>query len=388
MIPPADLVAVLAISGTAALVVALAGAAALAAVRRRSIAAGLAVLVLTVVSAGAAATIATGAAMFLSSHDLRVLLIVVGVAAAVGSAGAALLTRRLVTGVRDVATLARSLAGERPVEMPRAVLPAELQALAADLVTAAEHLGTARQRERALEGSRRELVGWVSHDLRTPLAGLRAMAEALEDGVVSGAAEVAEYHRRMRVETDRLSAMVDDLFELSRLHAGTLRLSPMPTVLSDLVSDAVAAARPVARARGVHLAGRMAESEERLLAAASLSRVLSNLVTNAMRHTPREGTVTIEGGTSDGGAWFAVSDECGGIPEEDLPRVFDVGFRGSAARSPREDGGGGLGLSIARGLVEAAGGSVDVTNSGSGCRFTVRVAAPVIAAVSLVTADD
>lgn len=388
MIPPADLVAVLAIAGAAALAVALVGTAALAAVRRRPIAAGLTVLVLTVVGAGAAATSATGLAMFLSAHDLHILLVVIAVAATVGTAGALLLSRRLVGGVRDVAAVARSLADEGPVAVPDRPLPAELAALACDLVTTAERLRQARCSERALEGSRRELVGWVSHDLRTPLAGLRAMAEALEDGVVAEPADVTEYHRRMRVETDRLSAMVDDLFELSRLHAGTMRSTPVPTVLADLVSDAVAAARPVARARGVDLVGRTDDDVARLVAATSLSRVLSNLVSNAVRHTPSGGTVSVDGRALNGGICVAVSDECGGIPAADLPRVFDVGFRGSRSRSPVDGGGGGLGLAIARGLVEDAGGSVEVANEGRGCRFTVRVSAPAVASNQLAPSPD
>lgn len=388
MIPLADFVSVLAISGAAALAVALVGAVALSAVRRRPIAAGLAVLVLTVVGAGAGATVAAGLAMFLSAHDLHVLIVVVTVAAVVGTAGAILLSRRLVRAIRSVAAVARSLADEEPVAVPAGPLPAELGALAEDLVTAADRLAVARERERTLEGSRRELVGWVSHDLRTPLAGLRAMVEALEDGVVDEPSEVAAYHRRMRVECDRLTAMVDDLFELSQLHAGTLRLTPMPTVLSDLVSDAVAAARPVARERGVQLVGRADEDVARQLSAASLSRVLSNLVSNAVRHTLTGGTVSVEAGATENGVWVAVSDECGGIPAEDLPRVFEVGFRGSPARSPRDGGGGGLGLSIACGLVEAAGGSIEVANSDRGCRFLVRLPAPAVVSTRLVPAAD
>ncbi len=389
MIPLADLFAVLGIAGGAALAVALAGAAALAAVRRRSIAAGLTVLVLTVVGAGAAASSATAVAMFLSAHDLRVVLVVVGVAAAVGTAGALLLTRRLVAGIRDVADLAQSLAEEGPVVAPPGPLPAELAALARDLVTAGTRLQEARERERALEGSRRELVGWVSHDLRTPLAGLRAMAEALEDGVVAEPDEVAEYHRRIRRETERLTAMVDDLFELSRLHAGTLPLTPVPTVLADLVSDAIATARPVARAEGVRLVGSAGGDGARLLCAASLSRVVSNLVANAVRHTPPGGTVTVEGDTSDEGeAWIAVADECGGIPEADMARIFDVGFRGTRVRSPGDGGGGGLGLSIARGLVEATGGRIDVVNHDAGCRFTVHLPAPAAVPGRLLSAAE
>lgn len=389
MTPPIDLLAVLTIAGAAALAVALAGAVALAAVRRRSIAAGLAVLVLTVVGAGIAATTATCVAMFLTASDLRVLLVVVGLAAVVGTVAAVVLARRLVAGVREVAAVARALSEEGPVALPRRPLPTELAALAGDLVNAADRLAAARDRERVVEASRRELVGWVSHDLRTPLAGLRAMAEALEDGVVRDPAEVAEYHRRIRAETDRLSAMVDDLFELSRLHAGSLRLDPVPSVLADLVSDALAAARPVARAGRVELSGRVDAEGLHLLSPVAVSRVLGNLVSNAVRHTPPGGSVTVTAGTDDGRVWIAVADGCGGIPEDDLPRVFEVGFCGSRARTPRDHGGGGLGLAIARGLVEAAGGSVDVVNHASGCRFTVRLPAPALAPGELVaTAAD
>ena len=118
-----------------------------------------------------------------------------------------------------------------------------------------DKLGQARAREQALEASRRELVAWVSHDLRTPLAGLRAMAEALEDQVVTDPREVGHYHSQIRRETDRLSAMIDDLFELSKIHAGTLRLSPRLVALEDPVAEVVASADPVARAKGIRLTG-------------------------------------------------------------------------------------------------------------------------------------
>ena len=126
---------------------------------------------------------------------------------------------------------------------PPIALPAELAGLSHGLAEAHDRLGRARAREQALEASRRELVAWVSHDLRTPLAGLRAMAEALEDQVVTDPCEVSRYHSQIRVETDRLAGMIDDLFQLSKIHAGTLRLSPRLVGLEDLIGEVAASAR-------------------------------------------------------------------------------------------------------------------------------------------------
>ena len=149
-----------------------------------------------------------------------------------------------------------------------------------------------RDREVALEQSRRELVSWVSHDLRTPLAGLRAMTEALEDGLAD---DPARYHAQMRAEVERMVRMVDDLFELSRIHAGVLRLSPQPVALGDVVSEALASADSVARARGVRLDGAVDEGVLVNADPAGLSRVVSNLLMNAIRHTPADGVVEVRG---------------------------------------------------------------------------------------------
>jgi signal transduction histidine kinase len=237
-----------------------------------------------------------------------------------------------------------------------------------------------RSRERSIEANRRELVAWVSHDLRTPLAGLRAMAEALEDGVVTDAATVADYHRRIRVETDRMAQLVDDLFELSRINAGALRLSLGNVPLGDVVSDALASAEPIATAKHIQLLAERGDWPTVQASEPELARIVANLLRNAIRYTPADGSVTVNGGRDDRGGWFSVTDACGGIPDEDLPRVFDVAFRGEAARTPRtghdHDGaGGGLGLAIVRGLVEAQRGEVAVTNVGDGCRFLVRLPA-------------
>jgi signal transduction histidine kinase len=235
----------------------------------------------------------------------------------------------------------------------------------------------ARERERAAEASRRELVAWISHDLRTPLAGIRAMAEALADGVVSSPREVAGYAQRISGESSRLSGMVDDLFELSRITAGALRLTMSQVALQDVVSDVLAAQTPVAHRKRVRVLANAAMAPVVLGSDPELARVVRNLVSNAIRHTPPDGTVAVEIGVDGEDAVLSVDDACGGIPDVELTRVFDVAFRGSAARTPSAAGeeqvGGGLGLAIAKGLVEAHRGRIDAHNHGPGCRFEVRL---------------
>ena len=247
-----------------------------------------------------------------------------------------------------------------------------LGALAADRERAAE---------RAAEASRRQLVAWVSHDLRTPLAGIRAMSEALEDAVVVDPVEIADYARRISSETTRLSMMVDDLFELSRINAGALALTFGPVSTEDLVAQAMETAAPAAERQGVHLTAFSAEPGWPTVQGSDpeLMRVLRNLLVNAIRHTPSDHTIEVVAGQTADYAWLAVQDECGGIDPDDLPRVFDVAFSGAAARTPRggvatHGTGAGLGLAIARGLVEAHGGDISVQNHGPGCRFEVRPA--------------
>jgi signal transduction histidine kinase len=183
----------------------------------------------------------------------------------------------------------------------------------------------------------------------------------------------------MRSEVDRMVRMVDDLFELSRIHAGVLQLSLQSIPLADLVSEAIAVADPVARAAQVQLGGSVDDGAVVRADPASMSRVVANLVTNAIRHTPADGVVSITGRVVDDGVELAVTDGCGGIPESDLPHVFDVAWRGTQARTPEVDEahgtGAGLGLAIVKGIVEAHHGMVQVANEATGCRFRVRLPA-------------
>ena len=337
-----DTALILATALAGGLLVGLPGALVLRMMRSRSITLHVTVLLAVSLAAAYAGVFGIAQAMFISIHDRDALFLVL-------------------TGSGVVSLLVGWWLGRR---------------LAADAVWADQ----IREQERRAEARRRELVAWISHDLRTPLAGLRAMAEALEDGVVADRATVHEYLRRMHHEADRMADLVDDLFEMSRINAGALRLSIAPVPLGDVVSDTLASAEAVARTRGIRLVA--AEHGWPVVSGSEpeLARIVANLVRNAIRYTPYDGTVHISAGRDADSAWLAVADTCGGIPEADLPRVFDVAFRGEPARTPgatRRTGevGGGLGLAIVRGLAEAHGGTVTVANTRVGCRFEVRLPA-------------
>lgn len=233
----------------------------------------------------------------------------------------------------------------------------------------------ARDAERQSEKARRDLVSGMSHDLRAPLAGILGMTDALSDGVVHRPDEVAEYLARIRWDTVRMASMVEELFQLSRATSAGLRLDLAPTALAEVVSDAVAVESPAAEHGEVALVAASPESWPTVRASdTDLTRVVRNVLANAVRHTPAGATVHLSAGTAEGRGWLDVQDACGGIPDDDIGRVFDVGFRGTAARTPHPDSGAGLGLAIARALVEAHGGHIGVVNAGPGCR--VRVTLP------------
>ena len=371
---PDELLVVLIAAGSS-LAVAFLGLVALRLLRKRSTVASVTVVALVGVGAVLAGALGTARAMFLSGHDFSVLLTIVLVAGSVGVATAVVLGRAVVAGSRALGLSAAGLA-DGGYQATAGPLSAELAELDRQLADTSSRLETSRTRERALEASRRELVAWVSHDLRTPLAGIRAMAEALEDGVVDDDETVRRYHTGLRLEADRLALMVDDLFELSRVHASVLQLSLSEVSLADVVSDAVASAAPVAAAKGVRLVGTAADQLPTVEGSVpDLGRVLRNLLSNAIRHTPADGVVSVQAGVEGDSAYVRVSDACGGIPDADLPRVFDIAFRGTTARTPGDDGGAGLGLAIAKGLVDAHRGDITIVNHGPGCAVVVRLPA-------------
>lgn len=257
------------------------------------------------------------------------------------------------------------------VTIPAAVMLARYQARR--MVWEAE----IRDSEAAAEQSRRRLVAFVSHDLRTPLAGIRALSEAIADGVVPDD-EVRVSAKHIEHESIRLSEMVDDLFEMSKINAGALTPSFDKVALDEVVDDVLAAHRITAERAGVQLRATLPEQPVRVVGSdRALVRVLSNLVANAIAHTPAGGSVELSLGADATGAWARVDDTGVGIDEADLPRVFDVAYRGSNSRVPRADSslpsGSGLGLAIAAGLVQAHRGTLSAHNLPTGARFEVRL---------------
>jgi signal transduction histidine kinase len=315
----------------------------------------------------------TGArAMFISAHDRSLLLTMLLFASllAVGFSlyGAAPLARRVEQLRRGTAQLAGGDLGAKvPIEGHD-----ELAALAADFNLMAQDLAEASAREKEAERARRDLIAAVSHDLRTPLASTRALIEAVADGVVEDPEKQARYLASARSELEKLGRLVDDLFELSRIDAGALRLNLEEASLRDLISDTLSGFRHQAERKGVSLVGEVSDGVDPVLAnPPRLQRVLYNLVSNALRHTPADGTIVLRAEPGEGMVRVEVSDTGEGIVPEDLSRVFERSFRGERSRTRIEAGdGAGLGLAIARGLIEAHGGEMSVESQpGEGARF-------------------
>ena len=222
---------------------------------------------------------------------------------------------------------------------------------------------------RQVEDARRGLVAAAPHDLRTPLASLRLLVEAIDDGVAGEDRD--RYLREIRTHVAVLSDLIDDLFELSRIEAGDISWTMRRVELGDLIGDTVAAFRTSAEERGVHLAAEL--PSEKVVAEADaekVQRVLFNLIQNAIRHTPADGSVTVRAKGGPSGVEVEVADSGEGIPAGEGERVFEAFYRGDSARG--EDG-AGLGLAISRAIIEAHGGRIWLENAhpGTRVRFTL-----------------
>ncbi len=378
MIPLPDLMSIVLISLACALGVGVVGLIALRGARRSPMFVQLCVIVVTTVCSVIVGMIVAAQAMYVSQHDLLVLFYIAGSSALVSLGIALILGRSFTRNSTRLLLAARAIGDGVAVDADHHRNDStEFAALASELALTSARLTESRVKIEQLDASRREFFAWISHDLRTPLAGLRAMTEALEDQL---AADPQRFHRQMLSQVDQLSSMVDDLFELSKIHSGTLTLHLEPVALYDLVSDAVAELGALAGARSVTL--REVSNDEYSVVGdpRELSRVIGNLLINAIQHSPPGGEIVVATRRGrEGHVVISVEDAGGGIPETDLPKVFEPGWRATSARTPApawsHSSGAGLGLAIVQGIVEAHSGEVSVRNIPGGCRFDVSLPA-------------
>ncbi len=326
------------------------------------------------VSMAAVAVVAVAVAvsaqlMFLSSHDLRLVVVAVGLGVVLGALLAATISRPLAADLERLAGTARKV-GKGDLSAHAGLhRPDEVGTVAVAMDGMIDALRAAEVERDQVEAARRTFLAAIGHDLRTPLTSMKATIEALQDGV---AEEPERYVRSMLADLDLLSGLVEDLFLLAQIEAGKLELHAEPVDLADLADEAVEAMTPVARRRGVEIEIKADRHITVLAGERELGRVIRNLLDNAIRYAPATSRVRVEVGNGPHEATVRIVDEGPGFPDD--VDVFESFAKGDAART-RTHGGAGLGMAIAKGLVEAHGGSIAI-EPGSGGRVTFRL--PVI----------
>ncbi len=300
------------------------------------------------------AVLASGWVMFHMGDDVKILAITAA-SALTALIAALLVARSIADSIDRVREASVEFAHGNLVARAPEGGPAEIAELAASFNEMGANLGR-------LFDTRRELVAWASHDLRTPLANMQAMLEALEDGL----GDPAEYVPVLREQVRILSLLVDDLFELARIDAGALTLELHDLPVAPVISSSMRSVEAEARSRHVTLAADVEDDVTARFAPEKVERVLMNLLTNALRHTPADGAVAVRVEPRVGEVEVAVEDTGKGLDAEARDRMFERFWRADESRSSR---GTGLGLAIASGLVEAHGGRIWAENrEGGGAR--------------------
>ncbi len=335
----------------------------------RQLAAGIGLtVVLVALGVGAVALL-----MFLSAHDAFIMGLLLVFAGGLTAYSALVLAGGVLDDIESVRDGVRAVGeGKRDVEI-RTDANDEIAELAAAANMMAAQLADREAERDAAENARRDLIAAVSHDLRTPLTSLRLLADAIEDDVVDTATR-RRYIEQMSVHIASLSALIEDLFELSRLEAGDIQWSMQQVALDELVEETVEAMRP--QAEESHVAVRADVDVAVGPAKANpekLQRVLFNLIQNAIRHTPADGSVTVAAESNGSRVEVEVADTGEGVAAGDRDRVFEPFFRGGEG-SARSGDGTGLGLTICRAIVEAHGGEIWIADSARGAR--VRFSLP------------
>ncbi|MDZ4769910.1 MAG: HAMP domain-containing sensor histidine kinase [Chloroflexota bacterium] len=318
----------------------------------------------------------TAQAMFISEHDYILMLALLLFASMVSSSCVFFVAHLWIGRIQRLGTAADRLAagdleGRLPVEGRD-----ELARLTIAFNGMVAGLAEIEAKKRQVEQTRRDLISWVSHDLRTPLSTIRAMNEAILDGMVSDPDTTRRYIEQIQEEVRHLSHLIDDLFDLAQLDTVKAQMVRQPASLRDLVSDTLSRMRARAERAGINLSGTMPpDIDVVMIAPDKIQRVLYNLLDNALHHTPHGGRVWIQGQRTDRMIVIAVCNDGGVIPPDEMPHLFESFYRGDPARAHSGDHrGAGLGLAIARGFIEAHGGTISADSSpahGTIFRFTI-----------------
>jgi signal transduction histidine kinase len=304
--------------------------------------------------------------MFASQHDLILSGVLLLFAALVATTFGVFVAANLNHSLRDLADAAQQLAEGNLASRAHVRGQDEVAQVAHVFNDMAAQLQRAAQEREELEMLRRDLIAWTSHDLRTPLTSIRALVEALHDGMVDDPATIQRYYRTIRADVIALNGLIDDLFELAQLEAGSQELELAPDSLTDLLSDTLESFQALAAQRQIHLVVQVADALDPVrMNAPKIGRVLGNLLSNALRYTPDGGTIWLAAQRTAEGVVVTVQDSGRGFAEADLPRVFEQFYRGEQART-RAAGGAGLGLAIARGIVAAHHGRIWAANVPAG----------------------
>jgi signal transduction histidine kinase len=312
----------------------------------------------------------TARLMFASEHDLLLATVLLLFAGGIAMSLGYFLSEALTGRITALGLAAEEIAGGNLQARVPVAGGDEVAELSRAFNAMAAQLESAARRQSELETLRRDLIAWVGHDLRTPLASIRAMVEALADGMVDDADTQRRYLNTMQKDIRALSLLIDDLFQMAQIDAGGLQLSKQPNSISDLISDTIETFSELAARQGVTLEGSVAPGVDLVtMDARRIGQALSNLVSNALRHTPPGGRVWVRAAATHDGVTVEVRDTGEGIRAEDLPFIFQQFYRGEKSRS-RATGGAGLGLAIAKGIIAAHGGHIGVESvAGGGARF-------------------
>ncbi|MGE5073919.1 MAG: sensor histidine kinase [Anaerolineae bacterium] len=309
--------------------------------------------------------------MFASQHDLMLSLVLLLFSGGMAMVLGYLLSSTLTDRIHALKAVAGQLAQGDLQARARVGGRDEVSDLADSLNRMASELQAAHEKQREIDRMRTDLIAWVSHDLQTPLSSIRAILEALADGMVDDPQSVQRYLLTAQRDVRSLSALIDDLFQMAQLDAGGLPLDRENASLTDLISDTLESFSELAARKGVAISGQADPSIDPVfMDTMRIGRVLDNLIANALRHTPAGGAIDVRASRADSKVEVSVSDTGEGIQPDDLPNVFDSFYRGEKSRS-RLTGGSGLGLAIARGIVRAHGGEISVQSQpGRGSRFS------------------